>query len=274
MRRTGLAASLLATAALACTLPALADSPAGRSHDWDLQARPEAPHHPADAARPGRQALPGIAWGDVYLPRDYAPDRPAPLAVLLHGSGDRGRKMIDAFADLADLHGVILLAIDSEDYSWDLMVKGAQLRNTTQVPRPGDDIDRIDAALARAFDLYAVDPARVALVGFSDGAGYGLSLGANNADLFGTVIAFAPGLLTRVESEKRGRVFIAHGLQDRVLSPAPSRDIFAPALRELGFEVDLRLFHGRHEMPADLRAQAFAWWLHGPGPRDAPTLAR
>lgn len=223
--------------------------------------------HPSsrlDAPAPpnaGRQALPGVGWADVYIPSGLEAGKRAPLALLLHGSGDRGSTMISAFADLADRHAVILLAVDSRDYSWDTMVKGSRLRNTTSVPVLGDDVDRIEDALARAFELYPVDPERVALIGFSDGAGYGLSLGANNAGLFRSVIAFAPGLLTRIDGEDRGRVFLAHGENDRVLPAAATRDIFAPALRGLGFEVELALFKGRHEMPPELRARAFDWWL-------------
>lgn len=266
--------SLAAAIMLVPPAPALATPADDRSFGWKIHARPQTAPEPSAAIVRGEQPLAGVSWADVYLPHSYDPARPAPMAVLLHGSGDRGRTMIDAFADLAEQHGVILLAIDSEAYSWDIMVKGARLRNTTRIPGWGDDVGRIDSALARAFDLYAVDPRRIALVGFSDGAGYGLSLGANNADLFSTVIAFAPGLLTRIDGQARGRVFIAHGEQDRVLPAAPSRDIFAPALRQLGFGVTLRLFQGRHEMPENIRAEAFAWWLRPERPADNHASAR
>jgi len=260
--------------ALAPLSPAFASTGGDRPFGWEIHARPHAPAAPDISDARGRQPLAGVSWADVYLPASYDPARPAPMAVLLHGSGDRGRTMIDAFADLAEEHGVILLAIDSDAYSWDIMVKGARLRNTTHVPKWGEDVARIDTAIARAFDVYAVDPRRVALVGFSDGAGYGLSLGVNNAELFSSVIAFAPGLLTRVDGVSRGRVFIAHGEQDRVLPVGPSRDIFAPALQQLGFGVTLRLFQGRHEMPEDIRAEAFAWWLRPEAPADHHAVAR
>lgn len=266
--------SLATAIALTPLAPALADPASDRPFGWEIHARPRTSAEPSLAVVRGEQHLPDISWADVYLPRSYDPAHPAPMAVLLHGSGDRGRTMIEAFADLAEQHGVILLAIDSEAYSWDIMVKGARLRNTTHIPKWGDDVGRIDQALARAFDLYAVDPKRIALIGFSDGAGYGLSLGANNADLFPTVIAFAPGLLTRVDGNGRGRVFIAHGEQDRTLPVGPSRDIFAPALKQLSFGVTLRLFQGRHEMPETIRAEAFAWWLRPDTPVDHHATAR
>lgn len=254
--------ALLVLLALA-TPPALANSSKQRTHGWELFARPTL-HTAASlpAPQPGAQDLPGIPWANVYIPRSYRHDRPAPLALLLHGSGDRGRDMIETFAELADLHGVILVAPDSQRYSWDIMVKGAELRNTTRIPSWGNDVDRIDKALARAFALYNVDAESVSLIGFSDGAGYGLSLGANNGKLFSAVMAFAPGLLTRIDGSDRNRIFLAHGDSDRTLPMEPTRNIFAPALEQLGYDVTLELFEGRHTMPHDIRAEAFAWWLH------------
>lgn len=232
---------------------------------WQLQAKPEAkPEHLDPAPAAGMESLPGMDWAKVYVPRNYDPTKPAPMALLLHGSGDRGHTMIRAFEALAEEKGVILLAPDSLAYSWDIMVAGARLRGVTRVPDWGPDVDRIDSALKTAFETYAIDPERIALIGFSDGAGYGLSLGANNADLFKTVIAFAPGLLMKVNGADRGRVMLLHGERDDVLPLKPTRDIFAPVLEGLGFDVELRTFKGGHVMPEDKRAEAFNWWLAGP----------
>lgn len=240
-----------------------------RSQGWELHARPRAGGLAPSALTAGTHQLPGVPWAHVYVPAGLSQEAPAPMALLLHGSGDSGLEMIGNFSDLADRFGVVLLAVDSRDYSWDIMVAGAHLRNTRNIPDWGVDVGRIDTALARAFEIFNVDSSRTALVGFSDGAGYGLSLGANNAGLFHNVIAFAPGLLTRVDGKARGRVFIAHGQQDRVLPVAPTRDIFVPALRGLGFAVTLRLFDGRHTMPPNIRREAFEWWL-GPAPQVSP----
>lgn len=239
-------------------------NPSPRGAAAEIEARPLPAHaSPKPAPHRGLNTLPDMPWAKVYIPANYSPEHPAPMALLLHGSGDRGQTMIRAFQDLADQHGVILLAPDALDYSWDIMVAGAHLRGVTRVPQWGADVDRIDSALKQAFGSYAVDPEQVSLIGFSDGAGYGLSLGTNNADLFSTVIAFAPGLLMRVEGEGRGRVMLVHGDRDEVLPLKPTRDIFAPALKGLGFDVELRVFRGGHVMPQELRREAFNWWLDG-----------
>ncbi len=254
----------LAIALAMAAFPVAGSESAPRGAAWDIQARPDAqPAHLDPEPVAGLESLPGLDWAKVYIPKSYDPAKPAPMALLLHGSGDRGHTMIRAFEALAEAHGVILLAPDALDYSWDIMVAGARLRGVTRVPDWGPDVDRIDSALEAAFAAYAVDPNRISLIGFSDGAGYGLSLGANNADLFQTVIAFAPGLLMKVNGEDRGRVMLVHGQRDDVLPMKPTRDIFAPVLEDLGFDVELRLFNGGHVMPENLRAEAFDWWLKG-----------
>ena len=39
-----------------------------------------------------------------------------------------------------------------------------------------------------------IDPSRIAMAGFSDGASYSLSVGLANGDLFSAVFGFSPGL--------------------------------------------------------------------------------
>lgn len=267
-------ATLLGFATLSLA-PAVQPASAQTSQGAKLTARPLAPAAAQQTEfTPGEHDLPGVSFAHLYIPRTLKPSAPAPLALLLHGSGDRGITMINAFSALAEKHGVVLLAVDSRNYTWDIMAKGADLKNTTRVPNWGEDVARIDQALARTFELLPVDAKRLALIGCSDGAGYGLSLGANNADLFDTVIAFSPGLLMRVDNPARGRVFIAHGENDRTLPVEPTRKVFVPVLQDLGFRVTLRLFRGRHEMPAAIRAEAFAWWLRPHAPADAASSAR
>ena len=52
------------------------------------------------------------------------------------------------------------------------------------IGRYGSDIAFIDRALAQIFNRNAIDPSKVAIAGFSDGASYALSVGLTNGDLF------------------------------------------------------------------------------------------
>src|SRR5581483_5217792 len=99
--------------------------------------------------------------GFLYLPKGYLPERPAPLALMLQGAGGNARHGLGPLQDLADSAGLILLAPDSRKQTWDVIMGGY-----------GPDVAFIDRALEQAFSLCAVDPARLAVGGFSDGASY------------------------------------------------------------------------------------------------------
>jgi phospholipase/carboxylesterase len=105
-----------------------------------------------------------------------------PLVVALHGAGGQAHGMLTMLAEAADRHGVLMLAPQSTRASWDV-VQG----------RYGPDVRLLDAALSQVLDDYPVDPAHLAVSGFSDGASYALSLGITNGDLFSHVIAWSPG---------------------------------------------------------------------------------
>jgi poly(3-hydroxybutyrate) depolymerase len=103
--------------------------------------------------------------GLLYVPKNYQASRPAPLVVMLHGAGGDARGGLTPFQNLADATGLILLAPASRRQTWDVLVGGY-----------GPDIALIDQALAQTFSRYAVDPTRIAIEGFSDGASYALSV--------------------------------------------------------------------------------------------------
>jgi phospholipase/carboxylesterase len=105
----------------------------------------------------------------LYVPVSYRAGRPSPLMVLLHGAGSSSRDILPHLREVADAAGLILLAPTSREYTWDVIVGGY-----------GPDVAAVDRALEEAFSRCAVDPARVAVGGFSDGASYALSLGITN----------------------------------------------------------------------------------------------
>ncbi|MDQ4127169.1 MAG: alpha/beta hydrolase-fold protein, partial [Actinomycetota bacterium] len=143
--------------------------------------------------------------GYLYVPADYRPDHPRPLVVLLHGAGEDARDGLALLRGQADGAGLILLALASRDYTWDMIA----LRG-----RYGPDVAAIDQALEQTFSRYTVDPSRVAVAGYSDGASYALSLGIANGDLFTHVMAFSPGFLAPTEQTSTPRVFVSHGTRD------------------------------------------------------------
>src|SRR5215212_11900773 len=141
-----------------------------------LRSRPA--RAPAGAASVGLRPLGSEAGpADVYLyvPAGYRAERPAPLVLLLHGAGEDARDGLALLRGQADGAGLTLLAPSSREYTWDLVARRG---------RYGPDVAAIDRALEQTFSRCAVDPARIAIGGYSDGASYALSLGMANGDLF------------------------------------------------------------------------------------------
>ncbi|HEX2179043.1 MAG TPA: alpha/beta hydrolase-fold protein [Actinomycetota bacterium] len=213
----------------------VADAEGGR-----LGSRPVEPSLSADP--PGLHQL-GLAPGRdglLYVPSGYRPDAPAPLIVMLHGAGGDSRGAVNPLLGLAERAGILVLAPDSRDRTWDVILG-----------RFGPDVSYLDRALAHVFDRYRVDPNRVAIGGFSDGASYALSLGLTNGDLFGHILAFSPGFSAPGELNGRPAIYISHGTDDRVLPIERTSRRIVPRLESRGYDVLYEEFSGGHEVPPD-----------------------
>jgi predicted esterase len=211
-------------------------------------ARP-GPAPPVDDARLGLQPL-GLGTdrdGLVFAPQVAATGRPVALVLMLHGAGADARSGIAPFIGQAEEAGVILLAPDSRRRTWDALLDGY-----------GPDVGFIDRALDEIFGRFTVDPANVAVEGFSDGASYALGLGLANGDLFRRIVAFSPGYVPSTGTDGRPSVFISHGVADDILPIDRCSRRIVPALRREGYDVAYREFEGGHEVPAAFAAEALA----------------
>jgi phospholipase/carboxylesterase len=216
-----------------------------------LRARPGA-GEPGTAPR-GLRAL-GLAAardGYLYVPPDYRPEIPGPLVLLLHGAGEDARDGLALLRGQADEAGLMLLALTSRDYTWDMIA----LRG-----RFGPDVASIELALEETFSRYAVDPLRVAVGGYSDGASYALSLGIANGDLFTHVMAFSPGFMAPAGQVGSPRIFVSHGTRDGWLPIDSCSRRIVPRLEGAGYEVRYREFDGGHVVPPEVGREAAGWF--------------
>lgn len=214
------------------------------------------PRPPSETASSGLSRI-GVAGGRetvLYVPSGYRPDHPAPLLVLLHGATQSAELWTrsDQFFRLADELGLVLLMPNSVSNSWDLMRGGF-----------GPDVLRLDSSLAQVFRRCNIDPTRVALGGFSDGASYALSLGAGNGGLFTALIAFSPGYFSPGRKEGKPRIYLVHGTRDRILPIDQTSHRILPLLEREGYQVSYHEFDGGHTLRPDDARAALAW-LVGP----------
>jgi phospholipase/carboxylesterase len=191
--------------------------------------------------------------GVVYAPSSYQPGRRTPLVVSLHGAGGSARRGLPRLQSLADAHGFLVLAPESRDRTWDLVLD-----------RYGPDVAFIDAALALTFSRYSVETGRLGVEGFSDGASYALGLGLSNGHLFTHILAFSPGFLSVIDREGSPRIFVSHGTADSILPIAQCSRRIVPVLRGQKYRVEYVEFEGDHEVPPEIASQGVRWFLEAP----------
>ena len=225
-----IAASSAASLALgsACT-------PFAGSNDGRLIARP-------------REVVKTTVTGEIIIERDAilrlpqpTPQSSLPLLVMLHGATQTGEDMFWYLGSAPQDTGVAVLAPKSRDTTWDAI--GGSF---------GRDVEFLNQALERVFETVSIDPARVAVGGFSDGASYGISLGLINGDLFRSVLAFSPGFVINGTPHSKPRIFISHGTNDHILPIDRCGRRIASVLKARGYDVTFREFDGDHEIPADI----------------------
>ena len=171
-----------------------------------------------------------------------------PLLIFLHGATQSADDMAWYLEKAPDETGVAILAPNSRDTTWDVMTDSF-----------GPDVEFLNRALARVYEMVTIDDSRLSIGGFSDGATYAIALGLINGDLFKRVLACSPGFLIDGETRGKPSFFISHGTQDNILPIDRCGRPVANDLRSRGYEVTFREFPGRHEIPDDVMREGLKW---------------
>lgn len=254
-RRTfAAAAAVLAAGAFIPGCRPVRSTDAGQ-HAAHLTARPG---QTSGGAAAGQRTLGLVAERDalLYVPAGAAGSAAAPggllpLLVLLHGAGSDAAGGLSLLSGLADEYGLALMAPASRSGTWDAIRGGYEA-----------DVEHIDAGLQETFSAIGVDPERIGIAGFSDGASYALGLGLANGDLFSKVIAFSPGFIPSGPRHGKPAIFVSHGTGDDVLPLRSTSRKIVPALAGDGYDATYREFDGGHTVPAPVAREALDWLLH------------
>ena len=189
----------------------------------------------------------------LYVPTTYNPLAPAPLLLMLAAEGRSAASGLNLFQPYADAAGLIILGIEPAGPTWDWLLGSEQY---------GPDVVFISNALAATFNECNVNPARVSIGGFSDGASYALTVGRTNGTLFSKVMAFSPTAVLPDEAAGKPSVFLSKGSNDPTTIFTFQGTMYSDALRAGGYAVESVVFDGGHELPPDVVQQAAAWLLH------------
>lgn len=202
--------------------------------------------------------LGGASDGYLYVPASYEHTRPSALIVMLHGSGGHAHHGVEILHPLAEESRAIVLAPASADYSWE-----------TMLGRYATPVALLNRALEQVFSAYAVDPSRIALAGFSDGASCALALGLAHPDLFTHVIAFSPGFVLPHDTP-RNRIFISHGTRDEIQPIGSCSHRILGQLERSASPVEYVEFEAGHRIPPEIARRALEWLMESPESERAP----
>ncbi|MBS1149588.1 MAG: hypothetical protein H6Q89_1286 [Myxococcaceae bacterium] len=214
-----------------------------------LTARPHLPSESGSFGKGVHRLKPGPRGGRMLVPQSYDPERAAPLLVFLHGAGGDSQQGLDLFSRSAEELGAILLLPESAASTWDVILDDY-----------GPDVVSIDQALELGFRSFSIDPRRLAVGGFADGASYAVSLALTNGDLFTHVLAFTPGFSALREVHGASRFFLAHGSRDPVLPVRRCSRVIVRRLEQSGYEVHYLEFNGGHAVPPEVLTAATRWF--------------
>ena len=217
--------------------------------DARLHSRPTSPTATAPVGGvtiPITLGLDGLA----YFPSSYKSTTPAPVALLLHGTGQAPLDILGPIVPYADKRALILAAITASAGTWDGVTGNF-----------GQDIRNIDAALSWLFERSNVDARRVGVAGFSDGGSYAIGLARANGDLFKRACIYSPGVLISIREVGKPEFFVTHGTQDQVLSFDNTKNVIVPTLKSDGYSVDFYQFDGGHGITPELLEQSIDWFV-------------
>jgi phospholipase/carboxylesterase len=195
----------------------------------------------------------------IHLPKQASPTQPAPVVAMIHGW--KGDETVMWIFKRTVPPGVAIvaprapLAIDDGGYGW-FRRDGAELQPEPDSLEAG--LNALQEFLTSLPNHYSVDPARIVLMGFSQGAAMCNTLAITQPGLVIGVASLA-GLIPNLVVEKAETnlaglpVFIAHGTQDERVPVAAARQA-----REVYTRLGAQVTYGEYRTGHKLTSQGMA----------------
>lgn len=181
----------------------------------------------------------------LFVPDKIKPNTPAPLVILLHGSGRNGLSLVEKWKDAAKSEGIIIAGPDSLDRKgWNI---------------PGDGPDFIYELVENLKTKYPINARRVYLFGHSAGAIQALYLSLLESEYFAATAVHA-GALGKEDSsyieraQRKIPIAIFVGTNDPFF-PLPAVRATRDALNVRGFNSELTEIKGHTHAYYDRAAE-------------------
>lgn len=191
----------------------------------------------------------------VHVEPDAPTDGPAPAVFVLHGRGANEQDLLPIAKELPESHHIVSLRAPDRlqgGFTWyelDLSAGGLHQSQPDAV-----DFDRsralVEDSVAAAVSEYNLDPSRIGLLGFSQGAITSLSLLLDEPSRYRWVVAlhgYLPDSHRDIDPDgiEDKPVFIAAGNADQII-PAARSEAAADRFTELGAAVSYNLYDAPH----------------------------
>lgn len=172
----------------------------------------------------------------LYVPKSVKADKPAPLIVMLHGSGHNGEILLEKWKELAGREGIILAGPNASDsHQW-------------RIPHDGPDFifELVEALKAK----HPINARRVYLFGHSAGAIAGIYLSLLESKYFAAAALHAGALnlskqdISWIEGAERKMPLAMFVGTDDALFPLKVVRATRDALQQRGFPVELTEIKG------------------------------
>ena len=178
----------------------------------------------------------------LYVPSTIKASSPAPLIVMLHGSGRVGISLVEKWKDLAKKEGIIIAGPDSAD--------------TQGWGSPQDGPDYLHDLVEELKSKYPINPRRVYLFGHSAGASFALEMSLMESQYFAATAihagALQPDDIELIDMAKRKiPIFIQVGDSDKYF-PLKAVRATRDELNAKGFAVELTELPGHDHWYYDL----------------------
>lgn len=219
---------------------------------------------------PGLQVRTGTSQGLYYIEavfgRDVSFDDPLPMAVLIHGRGDRARIPGGPFWGLeSPLRVIVPQAPDplGDGFEWLPVRVGQNLVDRLTVSL----LERAAQLATFLRELMAEIPTvgRALVVGFSQGGLLTFTLATHHGDVVQAAFPLSAWLPPALVPPYAREVFPypkirgVHGTADRVIPVGPTEQVYA-TLAERGIDAELVTFDGvGHEMSEEMNDQLHDW---------------